>query len=185
MSDIEKLDLSMFTEEYLSDAKEGFQEANNALLALEKDYTRTEHLDNVLRTFHTLKSSSNMLNFLDVSGFSHQCEDFMDRLRKREIPINKDTVDFLFEITDTLEAMVKERTGKGADNELSGVIIDRVEAVKQKMEHFESKEMLSRQGVIVIDENGTIEAFNPDAERLLPGHPYAYRHVYRSCKRAD
>ncbi|OGP49695.1 MAG: hypothetical protein A2Y79_05255 [Deltaproteobacteria bacterium RBG_13_43_22] len=167
MSDIEKLDLSMFTEEYLSDAKEGFQEANNALLALEKDYTRTEHLDNVLRTFHTLKSSSNMLNFLDVSGFSHQCEDFMDRLRKREIPINKDTVDFLFEITDTLEAMVKERTGKGADNELSGVIIDRVEAVKQKMEHFESKEMLSRQGVIVIDENGTIEAFNPDAERLF------------------
>jgi two-component system, chemotaxis family, sensor kinase CheA len=167
MSDADKLDLSMFIEEYLSDAREGFQEINGALLALEKDYTRTEHLDNVLRTFHTLKSSSNMLNFMDVSAFSHRCEDFMDRLRKREIPIDKDTVDFLFEITDTIEAMVKERTGKGADDELSGVIIDRVEAIKQKMEHLESKEMLSRQGVIVINENGIIKAFNPDAERIF------------------
>lgn len=167
MSDMDKSDLSMFIEEYLSDAKEGFQEINRALLALEKDYTRTELLDNMLRVFHTLKSSSGILNFMDVSVFSHRCEDFMDHMRKWEISIDKDTVDFLFEITDTLEAMVKERTGKGVGGELSGAIIDRIKAIEEKMGHLESKEMFSRRGVIVINMDSIIEAFNPDAERIF------------------
>lgn len=164
---MDKSDLSMFIEEYLSDAKEGFQEINRALLALEKDYTRTELLDNMLRVFHTLKSSSGILNFMDVSVFSHRCEDFMDHMRKWEISIDKDTVDFLFEITDTLEAMVKERTGKGVGGELSGAIIDRIKAIEEKMGHLESKEMFSRRGVIVINMDSIIEAFNPDAERIF------------------
>jgi PAS domain S-box-containing protein len=108
-----------------------------------------------------------MLNFIDVSAFSHQCEDFMDCLRKRKILINKDTVDFLFEITDTLEELVRERTQKGADGTTSAAVGERVEAIKIKMEHLESNEMLSRQGIIVINENGVIEAFNPDAEHIF------------------
>jgi len=170
MSDTDKLDFSMFMKEYLSDAKEGFQEINSALLALEKDYVRIEQLDEVFRIFHTLKSASNMLNFMDVSAFSHKCEDFLGRLRKQEIPINKDTVDFLFEVTDTIAAMINERAEKGAQEELPEIITERIEAITQKMDHIESNEMLSKQGVIVIAENGIIEAFNPEAERIF-GYP--------------
>ena len=170
MADTDKLDLAMFMADYLSDAKEGFQEANSALLALEKDYTQKEHLDTILRVFHTLKSSSHMLNFIDIGDFSHRCEDFVARLRKQEIPVDKDTVDFLFEVNDAMEAVVKERAAKGAEKKLSDVTIKRIETIREKMGYLESKEMLSRQGVIVINQKGIIEAFNPAAERIF-GYP--------------
>ena len=170
MADTDKLNLAMFMADYLSDAKEGFQEANSALLSLEKDYTQKEHLDAILRVFHTLKSSSSMLNFTDISDFSHRCEDFVARLRKQEIPVDKDTVDFLFEVNDAMEAAVKERAAKGAEKKLSDATQKRVETIREKMGYLESKEMLSRQGVIVINQKGVIEAFNPAAERIF-GYP--------------
>lgn len=113
MSDTDKIDLAIFMEDYLSDAKEGFQEANRTLLALEKDYTRKDHLNNILRIFHTLKSSSSMLNLTDIIDFAHRCEDFISRLIKQEIPVDKNTVDFLFEVNDAMEAIVKERAVQG------------------------------------------------------------------------
>ncbi|MBU1053624.1 MAG: chemotaxis protein CheA [Proteobacteria bacterium] len=167
MTDIDKIDLAMFMEDYLFDAKEVFQEVNRSILALEKDYTGKDHLDNILRNFHTLKSSSSMLNFIDISDFAHRCEDFMSRLIKQEIPVDKDTVDFLFEANDAMEVIVKERAAKGAKIQLSDTNQKMVETIREKMAYLESKEMLSRLGIIVIDQNGIIEAFNTAAELIF------------------
>jgi len=108
MSDKDKIDFSMFLDDYLNDAREGFQAINSALLALEKDHSQTEHLDEIFRVVHTLKSSSTMLEFFSIVELAHIGEDFLDRLRKKELPITQETIDLLFEVVDTLEAMVGE-----------------------------------------------------------------------------
>ncbi|MFC2069918.1 chemotaxis protein CheA [Chloroflexota bacterium] len=108
MPDIDKLDMSIFINDYLADCREGFQAINKALLALEKDTGQTEQLDEIFRRVHTLKSSSAMLEFSDVAELAHSCEDLMDRLRKNELTVTQETIDALFEIIDKLEMMVKE-----------------------------------------------------------------------------
>jgi len=108
MSDKDKIDFSMFLDDYLNDAREGFQAINSALLALEKDHSQTEHLDEIFRVVHTLKSASTMLEFFSIVELAHIGEDFLDRLRKKELPITQETIDLLFEVVDTLEAMVGE-----------------------------------------------------------------------------
>jgi len=108
MKDKDKIDLSMFLDDYLNDAKEAFQEINRALLALEKDKSQTGELNTIFRHVHTLKSSSTMLEFTDIAGLAHTCEDLLDRLRKDELPVTQATIDVLFEVTDTLETMVRE-----------------------------------------------------------------------------
>ena len=67
MPDKDKLDISMFIDDYLTDCREGFQAINKSLLALEKAPGQTEQLDEIFRHVHTLKSSSTMLEFSDVA----------------------------------------------------------------------------------------------------------------------
>jgi len=115
MSDEDRIDLSMFLDDYLNDTKEGFQAINSALLALEKDRSQRERLDEIFRAIHTLKSSSTMLEFADIAEMAHLCEDLLDRLRKNELPVTQETIDLLFEVTDTLEAMVRERAERKSE----------------------------------------------------------------------
>jgi len=122
MPDKDKIDLSMFLDDYLNDTKEGFQRINSALLALEKDHSQTEQLDEIFRAIHTLKSSSTMLEFSDIAELAHTCEDLLDRLRKHEVPVTGETIDVLFEVTDTLEKMVQERAeGKSSSVEFQAL----------------------------------------------------------------
>ena len=106
----DRLDLSMFLGDYLNDAKEGFQKADNALLALEKDHTQTGQLDEIFRVVHSLKSSSAMLEFSDIAELAHACEDLLDRVRKHELPVTRQIIDVLFAVVDTLQTMVKQRS---------------------------------------------------------------------------
>jgi len=108
----DRSDFLQFLKNYLSDAQEDFQAANSALLSLEKDHSRTELLDEVFRVFHTLKSSSTMLEFSDIAELAHHSEDLLDLMRKDEVQVTQETIDVLFEVTDTLERMVRERAEK-------------------------------------------------------------------------
>jgi len=109
MVDRDRLDLFMFLGDYLNDAKEGFQKADNALLAMEKDHTQTGQLDEIFRVVHSLKSSSAMLEFSDIAELAHACEDLLDRVRKHELPVTMQVIDVLFEVVDTLQTMVNQR----------------------------------------------------------------------------
>lgn len=129
MPDSDKLDLSMFLEDYLNDAREGFQEINSALLDLEKDHSQTERLDEVFRVLHTLKSSSTMLEFSGISELAHLAEDLLDRLRKNEVSLTQDVIDILFEVVDTLETMVSERAEGTAEEVNSREVAKKLEVL--------------------------------------------------------
>lgn len=131
MADEEKIDLSLFLNEYLEDAKAGFQRANSALLALEKDHSQSERLEEIARVFHTLKSSSAMLGFDGIADLSHFSENLLGRMRKNEISVTKEAVDTLFEVIDLLEAMVRVREERKEPGEISAV---RYMELKKKLE---------------------------------------------------
>lgn len=110
-----KLDFSMFLDDYLSDAKEGFGEVNKALIALEKAPSDTTLLAPIIRAVHTLKSSSMMLEFADIAELAHTAEDVLDKMRREGKAVTQEVIDLLFETVDALESMVKERaSGKKA-----------------------------------------------------------------------
>lgn len=157
------IDLTLFLDDYLNDAREGFKEVFSALLTLEKDRSRRELLDGVFRPIHTLKSSSTMIGFHHIAEVANVFEDFIDRLRKQELPLNQDAVDFMFEGAETLESMVKAH-GEEPDD---AAFAEKFRAMKLKLAQFEQHEILVNQGLIAIGRDRLIQAFNPAAERIF------------------
>jgi len=137
----DKIDLSMFLDEYLNDAKAGFQKVNSNLLALEKDHSQIERLDEIFRVFHTLKSSSTMLEFLDIAKLAHISEDLLDRMRKSEVPVTQETIDLLFEVIDTLEAMVKGRAKGKSESIESQTVAEKVKKITLRATYPEKGEL--------------------------------------------
>ena len=167
MVDKDLPDLSIFLDDYLNDARDGFQAANQALLALEKDPSQTERLNEIFRAVHTLKSSSAMLEFTGIAELAHAAEDVLDRLRSQELPLNQYALDLLLGAMDALEALIRERAGGTSEKEQAPAAAARLAELQQKVGSLESQELLARQGVIAIDERGVIEYLNPAAERLF------------------
>ncbi len=108
----DKLDFSIFLEDYLGDAKEGFGEINKALIALEKVPSDTTLLAPIIRAVHTLKSSSMMLEFTDVAELAHTAEDVLDKMRREGKAVTQEVIDLLFETVDSLESMVNKRAAR-------------------------------------------------------------------------
>src|ERR1051325_5081331 len=137
MADKDLPDLSIFLDDYLNDAQEIFQSANQALLALEKDPSQTERLNELFRGVHTLKSSSAMLQFHAVAELAHYTEDVLDRLRSQELPLNQYALDLLLEAINALETMVRERAGGRSEKEQAPVAAARLQDLKHKVDGLE------------------------------------------------
>jgi two-component system, chemotaxis family, sensor kinase CheA len=167
MADKDFLDLSIFLNDFWSDSQEDFQAANRALLALEKDPSQHERLNEVFRAVHTLKSSSTMLEFNQVAELAHLVEDLLDQIRGGDLPLNQSAIDVLLEGIDSLETLVTERVAGMSEAEQSATATVRTEELRHKANGLAYQELLVRQGVIAIDEGGLIESFNPAAERMF------------------
>lgn len=167
MSDNSLPDLSLFLNDYLNDSRDDLQSANRALLALEKDPSQAERLNEIFRAVHTLKSSSAMLDFTSIAQLAHFTEDLLDRIRQRELPLNQYAIDALLEIVDALGSLIQRRVGGEGEKEQAATTAALRDELNRKVASLESQEFLERQGVIIVDETGRIESFNAGAERMF------------------
>lgn len=109
-------ELAAFVADYLSDAEEGFEAVDRTLLALEKEPGQSELMDEIFRAMHNLKSSSAMMRFEQVAELAHETESMLSVLRQKKLAPPPSLIDLLFEINDTLAAMVRaEAAGKPSD----------------------------------------------------------------------
>ncbi len=100
------LDKSSIIEFFLVEAGEHLQNLNTGLLSLEKDPSDNGMIDELFRAAHTLKGSAAMMGFQGVSDIAHKAEDMLGMFRSASIPINKKTLNFLFDCVDAVKLLV-------------------------------------------------------------------------------
>lgn len=112
------LDKSEIIEFFLVEAGEHVQSLNTGLLSLEKHPGDTSLIDELFRAAHTLKGSAAMMGFQGISDISHKAEDMLGLFRSKSIPINRDTLNFLFDSVDAIKLMIQGVGSKKSEDPL-------------------------------------------------------------------
>lgn len=119
-----EMDMSQYLGAFLDEAEDNLQRLDDLLLALEKDTTNIEVINEIFRSAHTLKGMSATMGFEKMAGLTHALEDRLDAARKGTHHLDDFDMNLMFSSLDTMQAMVDSIRGGGSDAHLdtSGLV---------------------------------------------------------------
>jgi two-component system chemotaxis sensor kinase CheA len=119
-----EMDMSQYLGAFLDEAGDNLQRLDDLLLALEKDTTELDVINEIFRSAHTLKGMSATMGFEKMAGLTHALEDRLDAARKGTHHLDESDMNLMFSSLDTMQAMVDSIREGGTDAHLdvSGLV---------------------------------------------------------------
>ena len=100
--------MSALQEQFVTEARELIRQANDDLIALERDGISRERVDRTFRAFHTLKGSAGVVGLPAMSIVMHAAEDLLAAVRRGELGASVDTIDQALAYLDLVARWVDE-----------------------------------------------------------------------------
>jgi two-component system chemotaxis sensor kinase CheA len=120
-----------YLELFITESREHLDNLNNSLVALEKDPSNIDFINEIFRSMHTLKGMAATMGFEKIETLTHKAEDILDDIRKDKLKPQPEIVDILFESLDLLEEMLEKiSAGEGEGVDISSVL--------KKMEEYKA-----------------------------------------------
>lgn len=94
--------------DYLVEAKELLQGAQESALLLEADPGNNELLASIFRAFHTIKGGAGFLEATHLVAWAHDLEDLLDKLRSHALPVTSERIDAVLRGIDVINVMFAE-----------------------------------------------------------------------------
>jgi two-component system chemotaxis sensor kinase CheA len=95
-------------QDYLPEARELLEKAQEDTLRLEADPGNDEILASVFRAFHTLKGGAGFLDAEHLVDWTHHLEDLLDKLRSHSLPVSPIMIDTILRGLDVIDGMLRE-----------------------------------------------------------------------------
>ncbi len=94
--------------DFVMEAQEHFDSADEHLLILENDPENTQAIGAVFRSFHTLKGVAGFLGLTPVGDLAHAAETLLDEIRRGQRVFSGVTVELIFGALDMLKIMASD-----------------------------------------------------------------------------
>lgn len=88
---------------FKGEVDELLETAEEVLIALEKDVSDDDLINEIFRVFHSVKGSAGVAGFTRMAQFSHGVENILDRVRQKELQISKNLISLILESIDVLK----------------------------------------------------------------------------------
>lgn len=92
-------------EVFQTEARDVIGTIESDLVLLEESESE-ETVNSLFRSFHTLKGSSGIAGLTEVSGFTHELETLLDKVRSGEATVTSSMIDILLASVDLLRVMI-------------------------------------------------------------------------------
>ncbi|NCO35338.1 MAG: chemotaxis protein CheA [Armatimonadetes bacterium] len=112
------MDLSKYLEAFATEASEHLQQMEQLLLQLERTPVaeRTDLLNEMFRSAHTVKGAAGSMEFTDIATLAHRLESALERLRSGTAAVTPEAIDAALAAVDALGTMVSAAVqGTAAD----------------------------------------------------------------------
>ena len=103
--EIREMDL---VRDFIAEATEHLESADQQLLILENDPSNAAALDTVFRSFHTIKGMAGFLGLPPIIDLAHQCETLLDAVKRGQQRFEGAAVQASFGAVDMLRAMTAD-----------------------------------------------------------------------------
>ncbi len=101
-------DMKEIVESFIVETKEILDKLDVDLLEMEKSTEDKELLNQIFRSFHTIKGTSGFLGLEALPEVTHKCEDILNKLRKGEAVLTPQLMDGIFLAFDTIKLLVQQ-----------------------------------------------------------------------------
>ncbi|MCA9061699.1 MAG: chemotaxis protein CheA [Planctomycetaceae bacterium] len=101
-----KIDMRQFLESFFEETAEHIETMEGALLQLETTTDRTELLNTIFRSAHTIKGASSTFGVHAVAEFTHVLESLLEKVRDGHIEVTADLTELLLTSVDILNGLL-------------------------------------------------------------------------------
>ena len=155
-------------QDYLPEARELLEKAQDDTLRLESDSNNDEVLASVFRAFHTLKGGAGFLEAEHLVSWTHHLEDLLDKLRSHTLVVNGAMIDAILRGLDVIDDMLQQL----ACGEYPGPGPEELGQLIQELAAGKRAEQVSVNGPIESDATPS-NPFPPEATLLVSQRPTA------------
>jgi len=125
---------------FLEEAREIINSLESDIVQFEEKPDDTEIINQIFRNVHTLKGSSGIAGFSDISDFTHKLENLLDKVRKNELSVDDSLIDLILNCVDWLkEEIFSTHEDSGESQSIHDALITRINTYKS--DESESKEI--------------------------------------------
>ncbi len=117
----------LYQQTFRLEADELIGEIEIVILLVEENPDDADAINRLFRAVHTLKGSGAMFGLTDIANFSHGLESVLDRVRNRQLSVNRELIDLTLAYRDQVAIMLHAGDGGAA------VDVARVEDIKQRL----------------------------------------------------
>lgn len=170
-------DMSEIFESFVVETKETLEKLDLDLVKLESSPEDADLLNEIFRSFHTVKGTSGFLGLVKMQALTHRLEDILNKLRKGEAKLNSGIMDSILAGYDNLgELLEVVEINKNEDFETEQIIGDLENILKEigneevkPNENFDASEpkVIECETVDKIEEQKSEEVKDKQAESFL------------------
>jgi two-component system chemotaxis sensor kinase CheA len=149
--------------EFITETGEHLEETERNLLQLEQHPEDIELLQEIFRSVHTIKGSSEYLGMERIAKLAHKLESLLDLMRRGERSVDSSVIDILMGCNDRIGELVSELdTGSDAHLEVDD-LLEKLESLLAGSEASPEPKATAEK-LIIEDDTGTIYVEEYDKE---------------------
>ncbi len=120
---------SSLLQDFIVETLEHLEDTERNLLRLEKQATDVDVLNDIFRSIHTIKGSSEYLGLARIAEISHKLESLLDLLRRGERELEVKVIDLLIDTNDRIAQLVEDLSQHEEERAVIDDLVARIDVV--------------------------------------------------------